>query len=88
MRRQHVSPDLNRWWTPNIRVCLLPSSWLPRVVFDIVSTVGATMLWPEHGLRAERGLTENGNLTAGRPGNLRSRTDEVAFASVLKKLTV
>ena len=52
------------------------------------TTVGATMLWKEHGLRAERGLTENGNLTAGRPGNLRSRTDEVAFASVLKKLTV
>ena len=52
-----------------------------------VPTVGATMLWPEHGLRAERGLTENGNLTAGRPGNLRSRT-EVALASVLKKLTV
>ena len=51
------------------------------------STVGATMLWLEHGLRAERGLTENGTLTAGRPGNLRSRT-EVALASVLKKLTV
>ena len=53
----------------------------------VQATVGATMLWPEHGLRAERGLTENGNLTAGRPGNLRSRT-EVALASVLKKLTV
>ena len=27
------------------------------------------MLWPEHGLRAERGLTENGQIALDRPGD-------------------
>jgi hypothetical protein len=33
------------------------------------TTVGATMLWPEHGLRAERGLTENGQIALDCPGD-------------------